>query len=340
MEEQLKTIAQEAQKALQAAESLEALSELRVRFLGKKGELTGLLREMGGLPAEQRPVLGQLANRIRDEIGRRIEERTGEIKAAAEETALAAERIDVTLPGRPQVLGARHLITRTIEEISAIFQGMGFAVERCPDVESDYYCYEALNIPKDHPARDMQDSYYVTPEIVLRTHTTAMDVRMMQKSHPRVPVKVIVPGRCFRRDDDLRHSPMFHQVDGMVIDERITLGDLKGTLLAFVREMFGEDRVIRLRPSFFPFTQPSAEVDVSCVACGGKGCRLCSGTGWLEILGSGLIHPYVLRQGGYDPEKVSGFAFGMGVERVAMLKYGVDNIRTFFTNDRRFIAQF
>ncbi len=340
MKEELKKIEGEALKAIDRAENEENLDEVRIQYLGKKGVLTKILRDMGKVDPAERPAVGRAANELKERLQNKMEERKEVIDGEQEGKQYDLESIDVTLTGRPVSIGSKHLLTTTMDEMKEIFLGLGFSVDQFPDIESDYYCFEALNMPKDHPARDMQDSYFINPEIVLRTHTTAMDVRVMEKYYPEYPIKVVVPGRCYRRDDDLRHSPMFHQIDGIAIDERITLGDLKGTLLSFAEQMFGGELEIRLRPSFFPFTQPSAEVDILCVVCGGDGCRLCSQTGWLEILGSGIIHPKVLERGGYDPEEVSGFAFGMGVERIAMLKYGVDNIRHFFTNDKRFLEQF
>jgi len=250
------------------------------------------------------------------------------------------EYIDVTLPGYKVNLGTIHPLNLILDEIKDIFRGLGYSVAEGPEIESDYYNFEALNFPKGHPARDMQDSFFITPEVLLRTHTSPVQVRVMEKTAPNIPVRIIAPGKVYRRDDDATHSPMFHQVEGLLIDEEVTLGDLKGTLLVFAKAMFGETVDIRMRPSFFPFTEPSAEVDISCVMCGGAGCRVCSGSGWLEILGSGMVHPRVLEMSGYDPEQVKGFAFGMGVERIAMLKYGINDLRLFFDNDLRFLKQF
>lgn len=340
MRAQLQQIKEEATAALKEAVSLDQLNDARVKYLGKKGLLTQVLRGMGALTAEERPVIGQLANEIRAFIEAELAARTGQLKESHQSAQLANEKIDVTLPGRAIALGKRHPLTIVTDEIKTIFLGLGFEIVEGPEVELDYYNFEALNIPKDHPARDMQDSFYISKETLLRTHTSPTQPRVMEKMAPQVPVKVIAPGKVYRRDDDATHSPMFHQVEGIMIDEHITFADLKGILLNFARQMFGADRQIRLRPSFFPFTEPSAEVDISCIMCGGKGCRVCSNTGWLEILGSGMVHPKVLEMSGYNPELVTGFAFGMGVERITMLKYGLDDMRLLFDNDTRFLAQF
>lgn len=329
----------------QAASAAE-LEEVRVRFLGKRGRLTAILRALGEVAPEERPVIGGLANEVRDYLTGLLDSRQAVLAAEERERRLAEEAIDVTLPGRRPVLGHRHPLRRVWEEIEAIFRGMGYEVFEGPEIEYDYFNFEALNIPKGHPARDMQDSFYVTDEILLRTHTSPAQIRFMRQRAPRLPVRMIAPGRVYRRDDDATHSPMFHQVEGLLVDEGISLADLKGTLLAFARQMYGEQARIRLRPSYFPFTEPSAEVDVSCTICGGRGtagaapCRACKGSGWLEVLGAGMVHPVVLANGGYDPEKITGFAFGMGIERLAMLKYGIDDLRLFFQNDVRFLKQF
>lgn len=331
---------EEAARAIAGAASEEQLKELRVRYLGKKGELTAVLRGMGGLPEEERPAMGELANRTRELLEELLEERSRALGALELERRLKEEKVDVTLPGQPLPVGHLHPLSIVQAEIEDIFLNMGFEVVEGPEVELDYYNFEALNIPKDHPARDMQDSFYFGEDTLLRTQTSPVQIRTMERVRPRIPIRVIAPGRVYRRDDDATHSPMFHQVEGLVVDRGITMGDLKGTLLAFAREMFGRDREIRLRPSYFPFTEPSAEVDVSCIVCGGKGCRACKHSGWLEILGAGMVHPRVLANGGYDPGEVTGFAFGMGIERVAMLKYGIDDLRIFFQNDYRFLRQF
>lgn len=341
MRDRLEALREEALAGIAAAQDVCALQELRVRYLGKKGALTEILRGMGSLPPEERPRVGELANEVRRTLEAALAERQVVLERAALEARLAAERLDVTLPGRPVPAGARHPLVQVIEEIEDIFIGLGFEVAEGPEVESDYYNFEALNLPKDHPARDMQDSFYITGEILLRTHTSPVQIRTMEAKRGAVPVKIICPGKVYRRDDDdATHSHQFMQVEGLVVDRGIRMSDLKGVLLAFAREMFGADVEIRLRPSFFPFTEPSAEVDITCVMCGGRGCRVCKDSGWLEILGAGMVHPDVLRAGGYDPEQMSGFAFGMGVERIAMLKYGIDDIRHFYTNDVRFLEQF
>jgi phenylalanyl-tRNA synthetase alpha chain len=314
-----------------------ALEDLRVRYLGRRGSLTTILRGLGDLPPEARPVVGQRANAVKAAIEGALEARRLALRAAAR-VGLAADRLDSTLPGRPPMLGGLHPLTATLEDILEIFASLGFAVAEGPEVELDYYNFEALNIPKDHPARDMQDTFYITDEVLLRTHTSPVQVRVMEAQPP--PVRVVVPGKVYRRDADVTHSPMFHQVEGLLVDEGVTFADLKGTLTAFVRLFFGEATRLRFRPSFFPFTEPSAEVDISCVICRGAGCRVCSQGGWLEILGAGMVDPEVFRFVGYDSERFTGFAFGMGVERIAMLRYGIDDIRLFFENDLRFLEQF
>lgn len=340
MRQQLEEIKKKTEKILEENFSQEELNEIKVKILGKKGELTNILKEMGKVSAEERPAVGQLANKIRDELNDVFGKKYQEIKNKEMEARLKKEVIDVTLPGKELKKGSLHPVTQIITEIEEIFIGLGFEIAEGPEIETDYYNFEALNLPKDHPARDMQDSFYITPDVLLRTHTSPVQIRTMLDKKPSLPVKIICPGRVYRRDDDATHSPMFHQVEGLVIDKEIKMSDLKGILLAFAREMFGPEQKIRLRPSFFPFTEPSAEVDISCVICGGKGCRTCKHTGWLEILGSGMVHPNVLRYGGYNPEEVTAFAFGMGVERVAMLKYGINDLRMFYENDVRFLNQF
>jgi phenylalanyl-tRNA synthetase alpha chain len=340
VKEQLEKIRQEAKNALQNVETLEEINELKVKYLGKKGELTQVLRGMGKLTPEEKPVIGQLANVVRDELNVIFDEKVITIKRFEQNRKLYLETIDVTLPGKSFAPGTRHPLTQVIDEAKQIFIGLGFQIAEGPEIETDYYNFEALNLPKDHPARDMQDTFYITPDVVLRTHTSPVQVRTMEKLTPEVPVKIICPGKVYRKDDDATHSPMFHQIEGLVIDKGIRMSDLKGILLAFVQQMFGPDRKIRIRPSYFPFTEPSAEVDVSCGICGGQGCKSCANTGWLEILGSGMVHPNVLKYGGYDPNQVTGFAFGMGVERIAMLKYGITDMRLLFENDLRFLQQF
>ncbi|NLY74919.1 MAG: phenylalanine--tRNA ligase subunit alpha [Firmicutes bacterium] len=339
MRQGLEELRRKAIQDIQTAKDSEALNQIRVKVLGKKGSLTTILRGMGALAPEERPVIGELANRIREELESALEEQSRVIAEQEQNARLAREEIDIFLPGRKMKIGHPHPLQLVLEEIEEIFLGMGFTIAEGPEIETDYYNFEALNLPKDHPARDMQDSLYITPEVLLRTHTSPVQVRTMEKLWPN-PIRIIAPGRVYRRDAlDASHSPMFHQVEGLLVDEGITFGDLKGVLTVFAKKLFGEDRQVRFRPSFFPFTEPSAEVDVSC-GCSGKGCRICKGAGWLEILGSGSVNPMVLRMSKYDPDKVSGFAFGMGVERIAILKYGINDIRLFYENDARFLAQF
>ena len=337
--EQLKAQAAEAIK--NAAGNLSELDDIRVKFLGKKGEFTTILRGMGALAKEDRPKVGKIVNEAKAEIAALIQQKNEELKAREMQARLEREKRDVTLPGGHQPPARRHPLTLPLDRIKDIFFRMGFSVEEGPEIEKDYYNFEALNLPKDHPARDMQDSFYITEDILMRSQTSPVQARTMQKNEPNAPIRMIAPGRVYRRDEyDATHSPMFTQVEGLVIDEGITFADLKGTLELFLRQIFSEDVKVRLRPSFFPFTEPSTEVDISCVMCHGKGCKVCKGTGWLEILGAGMVHPHVLEMSGYDPKKVSGFAFGMGVERIAMLSYGVDDLRLFYDNDMRFLRQF
>ncbi|NLZ94009.1 MAG: phenylalanine--tRNA ligase subunit alpha [Firmicutes bacterium] len=340
MQEKLNGIAASARTDISMAQSQEDLKKIQVTYLGKKGKITAVLRGMGQLSPEERPLIGSLANKIRDELAALFAERELQLRKEEQEKRIEAEKVDITLPGRPQELGHFHPLTMVMDEIADIFLGLGFSIVDGPEVETDYYNFEALNIPKDHPARDMQDSFYFNPEMLLRTHTSPVQVHTMEKVAPQVPVRIIAPGKVYRRDDDATHSPMFHQVEGLVIDHNVSLADLKGTLLLFAQQMFGSHQQVRLRPSFFPFTEPSAEVDISCMMCHGKGCRVCKDTGWIEILGSGMVHPHVLEMSGYDPEVYTGYAFGMGVERIAMLKYGVDDLRLFFLNDIRMLRQF
>ena len=343
MQEELKKIKQIARQAIADAKSLDELGELKIKFLGKKGELTTILKGMGKLSAEERPIIGQLANEVRDEIGTALEEMQMRYKNAALEHRLANESLDVTLPGKALATGTKHPLTQVVDEAKQIFMGLGFEIAEGPEIESDHYNFEALNLPKDHPARDMQDTFFINVEELLRTHTTAVQMRQLEQYHNAGEelIKVICPGKVYRRDDDdATHSHQFMQCEGLVIGKDIKLSDLKGTLLFMAKKMFGENRVIRFRPSYFQFTEPSVEVDVSCHICGGKGCNVCKGTGWIEVLGAGMVHPNVLKMAGYDPEQVSGFAFGVGIERIAMLKYGIDDIRSFYTNDLRFLKQF
>ena len=340
MQAQLNTILEEAKAQLQAAETLAQVDEIRIKVLGKKGQLTEILRGMGKLSPEERKVTGQMANTVRAEIEGLLEEKFEAVKKAAKEAQFKAEKIDVTEPGREKVVGVKHPVTITIEEISKVFMNMGFSIVEGPEVETVFNNFDGLNAGPNHPARDMTDTFYITEnDILLRTQTSTVQVRTLQKQQP--PIKVIAPGRTFRCDTpDATHSPMFHQIEGLVVDEGITMADLKGTLDSFAKQLFGPETKTKFRPHHFPFTEPSAEMDVSCFKCGGKGCRVCKGSGWIEILGCGMVHPNVLKVGNIDTEKYTGFAFGIGVERVAMLKYGVDDIRLFYENDMRFINQF
>ncbi len=338
MRERLLSLKKEVLESLASAESQEEVERLRSRFLGRKGELTRILRGMKDVPEQERPVLGGLANDLKKELAAALDRRSEEIREAARNQRLAAERFDITLPGRRPFRGTYHPITLVTREIIQIFLGLGFEVVEGPEVDRDFYNFEALNFPKDHPARDMQDTFYLAEDVVLRTHTSNVQIHTMQARTP--PLRVIAPGKVYRCDSDTTHSPMFHQVEGFLVDRSVSFSELKGVLAVFLQSLFSPDVPLRFRPSFFPFTEPSAEVDIGCFLCGGKGCRVCSGTGWLEILGSGMIHPEVFRSVGYDPEAYTGFAFGVGVERIAMLKYGIDDIRLFFENDLRFLRQF
>ncbi len=321
------------------ARSTSDLEQVRVRMLGRAGQLTTLLRSLGAIPAAERPRVGEQANRAKGEVEAAIAARLEGLKAEEHRRTLAADRPDLTLPGRRPPPGAVHPLTRVTEEIIEVFEGLGFSVAEGPEVESDYYNFAALNFPDDHPARDMQDTFHLSADTLLRTHTSPVQIRTMKAQRP--PVRIICLGKVYRRDIlDATHSPMFHQVEGLAVDKHITMADLKATLQLFAREMFGPKSAVRFRPSFFPFTEPSAEVDVRCFKCGGDGCRFCKESGWLEILGSGMVHPNVLRNVGYDPEEVTGWAFGMGIDRVALLKYEIDDIRLFFDNDLRFLQQF
>ena len=339
MQAQLNKILEEAKEQLQQAASVSDVDEIRVKLLGKKGKLTEILRGMGKLSPEERKTTGQMANSVRSEIEGLLERRFADMKAAAKEAKFKLEKIDVTEPGKEVTLGVKHPLTITIEEISKVFMSMGFSIAEGPEVETVFNNFDALNAGPDHPSRDMSDTFYITEDILLRTQTSPVQIRTLMKTKP--PIKVISPGRCFRCDTpDATHSPMFHQIEGLVVDEGITMADLKGTLDSFAKQLFGTETRTKFRPHHFPFTEPSAEMDVSCFKCGGKGCRVCKGSGWIEVLGCGMVHPHVLKVGGLDTEKYTGFAFGMGVERAAMLKYGVDDIRLFYENDMRFINQF
>ncbi len=337
MREVLARIKAEALKKLN--ESGADLEQIRIQYLGKKGELTSVLRGMGSLSAEERPVIGQLANDVRIYIEKAIAEKSAELNKQKLEMKLKSERLDVTMPGTLPAAGHVHPLTKVQRELEDIFIGMGFSIVEGPEVEYDYYNFQALNIPENHPARDTQDTFYITDKILLRSQTSPVQVRTMEKQKP--PIRIISPGRVYRSDAvDATHSPLFHQLEGLVVDQGITMGDLKGMLEMFAKKMFGDDTRIRFRPHHFPFTEPSAEVDVSCFVCGGKGCRLCKGEGWIEILGAGMVHPNVLRGCGIDPDVYSGFAFGLGIERIVMRKYNIDDMRLLYENDVRFLSQF
>jgi phenylalanyl-tRNA synthetase alpha chain len=338
MKENLEEIKIDAEKELKSASDEIALQNIKAKFLGRRGIITEFLKRMSEVPEAERPEIGRLINEAKRFIEYLFDKRFEEIKEEKKKLVLLKERVDITLPGRGVRLGGKHPITQVMEEIISIFERMGFEIAEGPEVEIDYYNFEALNIPKDHPARDMQDTFYISDEIVLRTHTSPVQIRVMEKQRP--PVKIIAPGKVYRCDSDISHTPMFHQVEGLLVDEHITFGDLKGVLTEFARLMFGANIGVRFRPSFFPFTEPSAEVDIGCVICGGKGCRVCKNSGWLEILGCGMVAPEVFRNVKYDPERYTGFAFGMGVERITMLKFGINDIRLFFENDIRFLRQF
>lgn len=339
MQTRLTNMLKEATEQLKVADSIAEVENVRIRFLGKKGSLTEILRSMGSLDPEKRKALGQAANSVRKDIESLLEKRKEALKQKEKEQTLQREKIDVTEPGIQAPLGSKHPIMITIDEITRVFAGMGYSVAEGPEVETVYFNFDALNAAPNHPSRDMTDTFYITDNILLRTQTSPVQARTLLKAKP--PIKIISPGRCFRCDTpDATHSPMFQQVEGLLVDEGVTMADLKGTLDSFAKQLFGSDVKTKFRPHFFPFTEPSAEMDVSCFICGGKGCRVCKGGGWIEILGCGMVHPNVLAVGGLDTEKYTGFAFGMGVERIAMLKYGVDDIRLFYENDMRFIGQF
>ena len=334
----LEELQKNAEEELSRAGTEEELLVIKTRYLGRKGLLTGLLRNITSITPEERALFGKRSNEVKDILTAKIEDILQDIASRKRDETLLRERIDVTLPGRGIRYGRIHPVTQVSREICDIFAGLGFSVVEGPEVELDYYNFEALNIPKDHPARDMQDTFYVEENIVLRTHTSPVQIRTMEKQKP--PVRILSPGRVYRPDSDVSHTPMFHQIEGLLVDRGITFGDLKGVLTFFIKKVFGEETAIRFRPSFFPFTEPSAEVDIQCVMCHGSGCRVCGQSGWLEILGSGMVDPEVFKNVGYDPEEVSGFAFGLGLERIAMLKYGVSDIRLFFENEWRFLEQF
>ena len=337
MEQDLRQLQSEAETSLNSLENLKDLEDLRVQYLGRKGLFTSLLRQLGQVSAEERPRLGKLANQIKEELEQKFTDRKSAL--AGPEAASFVEKIDLSLPGRVAPFGQLHPVTQIMDEVCSIFVDLGFAVAEGPDVELDYYNFEALNIPQHHPARDMHDTFYISDSILLRTHTSPMQIRAMEKTAP--PLRIIAPGKVYRCDSDITHTPMFHQVEGFLVDRKVSFADLKGVLAVFCQKMFGQEDIgLRFRPSFFPFTEPSAEVDIGCVICRGKGCRVCKQTGWLEILGAGMIDPEVFRMVDYDPEEFTGFAFGLGIERIAMLKYGIDDIRLFYENDLRFLKQF
>ena len=339
MKQALEQIQKSADELIAAAQSVAQVEELRVRFLGKKGELTAILKQMGKLSPEERPVVGALANEVREAITHDITARTKELQEAQLQQRLLEETMDVTLPGERPVQGKRHPFEKVLRELKEIFLGMGFDVVSGPEVELDHYNFEMLNMPKSHPARDTQDTFYITENVLLRTQTSPMQIRTMEKTKP--PIRIICPGRVYRSDAvDATHSPIFHQIEGLVVDENVTFSDLKGTLEMFIKKLYGEGTRVRFRPHHFPYTEPSAEMDMSCFKCGGKGCSLCKGEGWIEILGCGMVHPKVLENCGIDPEKYSGFAFGVGLERIVMMRYGIDDMRLLYENDLRFLKQF
>jgi len=339
LKEQLKNIEKEAENLFKDVDTLDSLEELRIEFLGKKGRITDVLRQMGKISAEERPIIGQVANQLKTKLNDLIVGRKSELDEVMKAKKLEEETIDVTLPGNRTKIGHRHPLTTITDQVKDIFIGLGFTVAEGPEIENEYNNFEALNVPKYHPARDLQDTFYIDDNYLLRTHTSPVQIRTLAKEKP--PIRVIAPGRVYRSDElDASHSPVFHQVEGLVVDHDISFSDLKGTINIFVKTVFGENTKTRFRPSYFPFTEPSAEVDISCVICEGEGCRLCSNTGWLEVMGSGMVHPNVLEMAGIDTKEYSGFAFGMGLDRITMLKYGVHDIRLLFENDKRFLHQF
>ena len=339
MTEQLKAIEERAKAELEKASDLKSLDEIRVRFLGKKGEITAILKQMGKLTPEERPVIGQLANKVRADIEESISNAQSIVKAKAAAAKLEAERIDVTLPGKAPKLGSAHPLNATLSEVEEVFLGMGFDIVEGPEVETDYYCFEALNMPKHHPARDTQDTFYINDNVLLRTQTSSVQIRTMEKRKP--PIRIISPGRVYRSDAvDATHSPLFHQIEGLVIDKGITMADLMGTLELLLKRLYGEQTQLRFRPHHFPYTEPSAEVDLMCFNCHGKGCSMCKQEGYVELLGSGMVHPKVLEGCGIDPEIYSGFAFGIGLERITMGRYSINDMRLLYENDMRFLEQF
>ena len=343
MKEQIENLKNQALEEIAKSESSKELNDLRVKYLGKKGELTSILRGMGELSPEERPKMGALVNSAKQEVENEIQEKEKELAKKELQERLEKEEIDITLPSQKIRRGSKHPLNRVIEEVEDLFVSMGYDVVSGPELETDEYCFERLNLPKGHPARDMQDSFYITPEYLLRTQTSAVQARTMMANEEKTPIRVIVPGKTFRREDDATHSHQFNQIEGLVIDKKernVSLADLKGTLEVFVRKIIGANLDLRFRPSYFPFTEPSYEVDVTCFKCGGKGCNLCKQTGWIEVLGAGIVHPNVLKMNGYDPEKFGGFAFGTGIDRLAMFRYGITDMRYLYTNDVRFLSQF
>lgn len=336
--DELEALKESFQAELASVQSLSELQQLRNTYTGKKGILTAQLKSLSSVSPEQRPAFGKTLNEIKEFVESALKTREVSFKDGEQDKRLLAERLDITLPGRPGTFGRPHPISQILAEIKGIFVSMGFGIEEGPEIELDHYNFEALNIPKDHPARDMQDTFYVSNDVVLRTHTSPVQVRVMEKRKP--PLRIIVPGKVYRCDSDVTHTPMFHQVEGLMVDTDVSFSDLKGVLELFLQGLFGRNTPVRFRPSYFPFTEPSAEVDIGCIFCSGKGCRICKTTGWIEILGAGMVNPKVFEMAGYDPDAYSGFAFGMGVERITMLKYGIDDLRLFFENDLRFLRQF
>ena len=339
MKEKLEALKEQALSAISDAADSAALEEIRIKYLGKKGELTAILKMMGSLSAEERPVVGQIANEVRGAIDSALTEKSAILEKAAQDKKLNDESIDVTMPSKKAKIGGLHPLNKVLDDMLDIFQSMGFDVVDGPEVETDHYCFEQLNVPADHPARDMQDTFYLTDSLLLRTQTSAAQARTMEKTQP--PIRMVCPGRVFRADEvDATHSPVFHQIEGLVVDKGITMCDLKGVLEQFAQEIYGSDTEVKFRPSFFPFTEPSVEVDVTCSECGGKGCRVCKGSGWIEILGAGMVHPNVLKNCGIDPEEYTGFAFGIGLDRLTTTRYKISDIRLLFENDKRFLDQF
>ena len=338
MKSRIDEVKGEALAAVSAAETSQALNEVRVRFLGKSGEFTSLMKLLGTVSKEERPEVGKILNEARVAIETALSAATSAVEAKEQAARLAAEAVDVTLPGTRRETGAFHPVTKIREEILKVFLGMGFSVAEGPEIETDLFNFQLLNVPKDHPARDMQDTFYIGDNLVLRTHTSPMQAHIMTTEKP--PIRVVIPGRVYRPDDDASHSPMFHQIEGLAVDRKITVGDLQGCLQTFAEQLFDKDTKIRLRPSYFPFTEPSVEADATCAICHGKGCRVCKGTGWVELLGAGIVNPAVLDMCGIDSKEYSGFAFGLGLERIAMIKYGIPNIKLFYENDVRFLGQF